>query len=544
MLIVDDEEIITDGLYEVLSKLTLDLDLYKAYSGEEALQWLRRTRFDIVISDIAMPEMDGLALMDEIRSNWPNCKLIFLTGYHDFESMYQAIQWPGVRYLLKSEGYNKLIDAVGQAVSEIEEELKTADLLQKSKESLSALEALASGNYVRHLLFEGGADETMGENFKRLNIAFNPDLPVLIALGSLSLAESRRSYADRQETALKVKLLADSYLGEKTRSLGVIDRYGDPVWLVQPLPSPSDSHEIGFEKTVTFLEGTFELIQDACRESLAVKLSVTLGAEETAWASLPRAYDKLREHEHLRVGDGTRMVQSVRLREADATSRMRWRFPGEKAEMLAAHLEGGRRAEFLGLFDELTRPAIDGSRPSSYAAELYYSISLALLSYSNRWNEQGQLPAGSLMQLDAHPSWQERFDSLKTAAKDLFAVRERGEQSRAITAIDKICSFIDEHIAEDLSLVRLADEIHLNPSYLSRLFKQERGVKLSEYIEDARFAKAKDRLKNTDNKIAEIGMSVGYEAAHSFTRVFKKWSGMSPQEFREQAGMKKQTSNR
>ncbi|CAM4224759.1 two-component system response regulator YesN [Paenibacillus endophyticus] len=540
---MDDEEIITDGLYEILSKLPIDLDMYKAYSGEEALQWLRRTRFDIVLSDIAMPEMDGLALMDEIRSNWPHCKLIFLTGYHDFESMYQAIQWPGVRYLLKSEGYNKLIDAVGQAVLEIEEELRTADLLQRSKESQISLETLAIGNYVRHLLFEGGAGGAIAENFSRLNIPFDPVLPVLIALGSLSLAESRRSYADRQETALKVKLLADSYLGKRTRSLGIIDRYGDLVWLVQPLPS-SEIKEIGFENTVSFLEGMFELIQDACKESLSVKLSVTMGAEETAWETLPKAYDKLREHEHLRAGDGTQMVQSVRLREAEAISRMRWRFPDEKAGMLTAHLEGGRRAEFYGLFDELTRPAIDGSWPSPYASELYYSIALALLSYSNRWNEQGQFPAGNFMQLDAFPSWQERFGSLKTAAMEMFDVREQGEQSRAITAVDKICAFIDEHIAEDLSLVRLADEIHLNPSYLSRLFKQERGVKLSEYIEDARFAKAKDRLRNTDSKIGEIGISVGYEAAHSFTRVFKKWSGMSPQEFREQAGMRKQTSNR
>ncbi|MOA03856.1 Arabinose operon regulatory protein [compost metagenome] len=117
-------------------------------------------------------------------------------------------------------------------------------------------------------------------------------------------------------------------------------------------------------------------------------------------------------------------------------------------------------------------------------------------------------------------------------------MRRSGEYSRAATAINKICAYIDEHISEDLSLVRLADEIHFNPSYLSRLFKQERGMKLSEYIEDARFAKAKELLRRTELKIAEIGTCIGYEAPHSFTRVFKKWTGMSPQEFREQAGLR------
>lgn len=59
MLIVDDEEIITDGLFEVFRKLNLDLDLYKAYSGYEALELLNRTRVDIVLSDIRMPGMGG-----------------------------------------------------------------------------------------------------------------------------------------------------------------------------------------------------------------------------------------------------------------------------------------------------------------------------------------------------------------------------------------------------------------------------------------------------------------------------------------------------
>ncbi|WP_246608721.1 response regulator transcription factor [Paenibacillus agaridevorans] len=534
----------------MLSKLDLELDLYKAYSGQEALLWLRRTRFDIVLSDIAMPEMDGLALMNVIRSDWPQCKMIFLTGYSHFETVYQAVQWPGIRYLLKSEGYNKLIETVGLVVGEIQEELRTAALLQSSKASRNAFDTLAAGNYVRHLLFEGGGDETMEDNFVRLRIEFEPCAPVLIALGSLSATEAHRYYADRQETALSVKILSDSYLEEKSRCLGVIDRYGDLIWLFQPtdlslpfsLSTESEQEDNNFERLSTFLEGTFELIQEACRQSLGIQLSVTLAKEPTNWKQLPTAYDKLRERQHLRAGDGTTMVQSVRLSEEGTADQLRLRFPKEKTETLAAHLEGGRREDFLGLFNELTLSATEGGWTSAYATELYYSIALILLSYSNRWGEREKLPmsAGGLMQLEAYPSWKERFGFLRSAAEELFDSRRDGEHNRAVTAIDKISAYIDEHIAEDLSLVRLADEIHFNPSYLSRLFKQERGMKLSEYIEDARFAKAKELLMRTEMKIAEIGASVGYEAPHSFTRVFKKWTGISPHEFREQAGKRRE----
>ncbi|MFD1907725.1 response regulator [Paenibacillus rhizoplanae] len=74
MLIVDDEEIITDGLAVIFGKMELELDIYKAYSGREALNLLHRTRVDIVLSDICMPEMDGLELMEHIRRSWPQCK--------------------------------------------------------------------------------------------------------------------------------------------------------------------------------------------------------------------------------------------------------------------------------------------------------------------------------------------------------------------------------------------------------------------------------------------------------------------------------------
>ena len=96
-------------------------------------------------------------------------------------------------------------------------------------------------------------------------------------------------------------------------------------------------------------------------------------------------------------------------------------------------------------------------------------------------------------------------------------------------------AYIGEHLGEDLSLVRLAGYIHFNPSYVSRLFKQECGVNLSEYIESARIDRAKELLKNDKLKVLEIGVRVGYEASQSFTRFFKKATGVTPQEYREAA---------
>ena len=64
---------------------------------------------DVVLSDIHMPGMDGLQLLEQIHRNWPNCSVIFLTGYNDFDLVYQAIKYPGTKYILKSEPHDKVL---------------------------------------------------------------------------------------------------------------------------------------------------------------------------------------------------------------------------------------------------------------------------------------------------------------------------------------------------------------------------------------------------------------------------------------------------
>ncbi|MCC3372017.1 helix-turn-helix domain-containing protein [Cohnella sp. REN36] len=535
LLIVDDEEMITDGLYETLSGQDLGLDLYKAYSGREALAWLHRTRVDIVLSDLRMPGIDGMRLLSLIKTNWPHCRIIFLTGYSDFDSVYQAIQTPGVHYLLKSEGYPKVISAVRQAIAELDESLRMANLIQQSKEKLNTLEVLARGNYFQHHLHGVRMPESLDEDFRKLGIPLDPSLPVFVALGDLSQDSQRPSYANRQEAALAVTLLAETFLSVQTRSLGMIDRFGDLVWLIQPRRAlEDDSLTDDRAPTLPYLEGQFELIQQACTENLDYSVAVSLGDRACEWKTLSSVYEKIRRQRQLRIGDGAQLVQTVPLESGEPSCTVKDRSPREKSDALTALLDAGRRDDFFKLFDEMTSP--DRELGAPHLVELYYTIALVLLSYVNRWELEDKVPGtAAFMRQEEHPSWAEAFAFLRTTADRLFELRRTGERNRAAEAIGKVRAYIDEHLAEDLSLVRLAGYTHFNPSYLSRLFKQECGFNLSEYIEAARIERAKTLLKQEERKVSEIGVLVGYEASQSFTRFFKKATGVTPQDYREAA---------
>ena len=99
-------------------------------------------------------------------------------------------------------------------------------------------------------------------------------------------------------------------------------------------------------------------------------------------------------------------------------------------------------------------------------------------------------------------------------------------------AIWKARKYIEEHADEELSLTKIAKAVNMNPNYLSEKFKQITGMRFVDYVAYARFKKACDVLRNSHLRISEIAFAVGFQSLSQFNRVFKRFSGESPTQFR------------
>lgn len=532
LLIVDDEEIITDSLYEVFSQLMPeDLDVCKAYSAKEALKWLSRTRIDIVLTDIRMPGMSGLELSEEIRQMWPRCRVIFLTGHSEFDYAYRAMQIPNIRYLLKTEGYGRIIDTVEEVIQEIRQGEKIDQMIAHSEERIGELEWLLHGDYFRHLIQHPHeiTPESLENNFRKLNIRLEPDKPVALVLGHIEFA-NELDYTDRREMLRFVRYIWHQYLAERTQSVGIEDKYGDLLWFIQPVPGTGEL-KIS-EHLMSHVEGMLELIQQTAQESFGLSLTFTLSHSPCDWLDIPQQYEKLHLLQHFRFHGLPAIIKD---RQEELTNQDELRLKN-RVELLSSLLDSGKPDDFLTGFDELIKAVADVSATNAQLAiEIYYSLALALLSHINRWGLHAKIGDFSkLMRFDEHATLRDGFSYLRQIAARIFDLNRMDERDRATKIVDRICAYIVDHLGEDLSLVRLAELHYFNPSYLSRLFKQEKGVNLSEYIDHCRIKKAKELLGDRDLKVREVAAAVGYEAAHSFTRFFKKATGMTPQEYRDQ----------
>lgn len=536
LLVVDDEEIITEALYEVLNQSMGDeLEIYKAFSAKEALNWLSRTRIDIVLTDIRMPGMSGIELMQEIHAYWPRCRIVFLTGYSEFDYAYQAIQKPNVKYLLKTEGYAKVIQTIQEVINEINYDHHINSLLKQSEQHKDALMLVAQGDYFRHcVLSDIGISEittgsSMAQDFERLNIKLEASAPVVLVLAHLSYAIGT-TFSDISERIASVKQIWSSFLSGPINSVAIVDKQGDLVWFLQ---SSGDADEKISSHMLRYVEGMLELIQQTCYESLEIAVSFTMSGEQCSWSQVVRQYERLRQLQKMNMNDGIPIIQIDYPEQASASYQEVYRI-APKAEIMSAHLDAGRAEHFFSCFSELEDYILNKNEHVHRSVEAYYAIALMLLSYMNRNQLHEQIREyNKLMRLDEHSSMKEAFHYLRALSEQIFASSLLNERDRASIIIEKICKYIQEHLSEDLSLVRLAELHYFNPSYLSRFFKQERGVKLSEYIDDCRMKKAKELLCSAELKVRDVALQVGYEAAHSFTRFFKKSTGMTPQEYRD-----------
>lgn len=144
LLIVDDESEILEWLQEMfLYDYEREIGVYTAKSGVEAIELLKHVKFDVVLTDIHMPQMNGITLFHKIKENWPRCRTVFLTGYENFEDVYQVFRHRDVQYVLKSERDEVIKNAVENAFLDIEKEIWESirnNWMEQTKENLFRLE--------------------------------------------------------------------------------------------------------------------------------------------------------------------------------------------------------------------------------------------------------------------------------------------------------------------------------------------------------------------------------------------------------------------
>lgn len=558
LLIVDDEPYIVDGLYEMFQEIEdMELIVYKAYSAIEALGIIDQSKMDIVITDIEMPGMSGLKLHERIIVHWPKCRVIFLTGYSDFSYVQHAVRNGATDFILKTEGDEKIVETVRKAADALSRELDEEKLLAEARSSLEKALPALQREYLL-LLSEGLADERdeiRAQRFAELGIELDPLASVLLVLGRV---DSWPAEADKALLLYGMQNIGEEYLSRCRVAFVTYSVNRFAMFLQAKRGQQMDDDELA-----RFVLAMQDPIQSSCK--MYLKLSISLVASRTPvhwqragqrWVELERALGEGLGlgREALLTDSSPRPEEETARPPISAEAEQRLRRALKQTDRAEAALENGQKNRFDEWFDQVMQSSDDHACASGIGAtgvapacaplqlEAYYAVAQLLLRAANRAQSGKRLPGGGLsagqldrlMDLKAHADWTSATAFLRMVSDAMFANRRQEHSARSDELVARLHQYIREHLHEDLSLVQLADKVYMNPSYLSRLYKGLTGIGLSDFIFSARMERAKELLLNPQYKVQEIGKKTGFDNAAYFARLFKKYTGFAPVEYREQ----------
>ena len=504
VVLLDDEELILQSLQSLIDWNGLGCYVAgTAKSGAKGKQLIQRLRPDIVITDIKMPEITGTEIAAYCARHLPRTRVIILSAYADFSFAQSALRSKTVAYLLKPIDKKELTDAVRHAADEYRQMENSLASREQEQADMENARTLATASLLFNLARYGvsgidGTDadwvheRTKVDSVVIMGAFFNTTLAVAPALargreyteGALREAGYAPIFGSADE---KIILLCPVIKGiDRTTARGRV------IAVLKEMlrDAPPELGVCVF--CVSSVYADEESLQRCYQESLSM---LRYGFFKTNSCVITQPENIYTGAYHLNTQE---LVSALRHGQM------------EKAELLLA----------------------DGKQALAQAGDK--QLAAAKL---REWSREAALCAAKLnmdtSRLWVHALENENFDArYESMRRGVMAVCDYARRKGGV--VSRMCLYVEEHYGDrSLSLESVADEMGLNSSYLSRVFKKERGENFSEYLIRVRIERAQELLGGTELKTYTIASEVGFGDAHYFSQVFKKKCCMTPAEYRQ-----------
>ena len=522
LLIVDDEKSIRSGIANGIPWEDWGFTVTATASdGLEALELIAADKPDVVLSDIRMPNMDGVELMQYLNSNYPEIKIIILSGYSDFDYLNYSIKNNVTEYLLKPTDIDEFETLFKKMKNTLDNERKKESEYKNSRGYyLDTVLANMMLGYVSDISYK--VDDTV---FEEMGITPDCCRVVLIYIewnpkfrDTLELNKTKQSIVETINN-IKSEYGSRFFIGYQEKIMGLICSHdGSEI-------SEDEAH-VHMLNAVNYLNSKTGLDVYACvSDPCSDRRMLPQCRQQTIAAS----------HQFLfKTSDRVVFYHPAKPEGIDVKT------VNFKYDLLMNYIVSGRRdqadEEINRVFDEF-----EHFPESSYA--YIENTCLELLFYLSRKSMTYNINFEQIME-DSGFGYDDlrRFVSLQMRRKLILAAVDALTDCMTLLAqsddkntnlAKKIKDLVDsEYLCNHISLEYVSGKVKKSSAYVSRLFKDEYGCNFSEYITNKRLEKGKELLADKSMKIYEIANYTGYADTSNFIKVFKKKYGISPGDYR------------
>ena len=509
LLIVDDEKNIRLGLKSMIEREFADrYAFYFAGDGEEALRIAQEEAVDILITDIRMPVMDGIALIHRLRDAMKQLAVVILSGYDDFQYAKKAISCDVKEYLLKPIVRQELFQVLIRLETELDQRQSLADQLSHSLQLMDDYMSVQL-NYV--LMHDELTAPDIRERLSKAGLGWMDQgyYVGLLKMTGNGQTDHRISYHCRIDDVLED--------AEGMNCIRVYDKHGRMIIV-------AERREILHRMTEQLSCEQFFTIHLGISEAMKGMEQIQQGYAEAG---------KALSYFLLQPCCGAIEYGTIQGKD------MSYTLPVEDLKKIGNMLGTGREAEMMRLLlhvfhtKDIARYDISYLEGISRALnefvfdkvfEIYGDASIEILKLY-KW-------VGNIYNFDTYHDYVHNVKSLLLRLNDYVG------QVRSVhhehTEMHQALQYIHDHFHQDLNMAMVSNHVSLNYSYFSQAFKEFTGDTFVSYLRKLRIERSKELLGRTDQKVYEISAQVGFENVKHFTRVFREMEGISPLEYRTQ----------
>jgi two-component system response regulator YesN len=539
VFLVEDEIVVREG---IRNNIPWDKTAYtlagEAPDGEMALSSIKDIKPDILITDIKMPFMDGLALSRIVKKTLPWIKIIILSGHDEFEYARKAISIGVEEYLLKPVSSQDMLEALDKIAARIDEEKEKLLSIEHLKKQVQSHEDVLRERWLRDFVNGLIPAGEIVEQARELGLDLIARSYMVALTGILPPRESAGEKQSRREPRLlPVKMIIKSITEKYSNVILFQEDERKYVMLIKGTVQEgetADSHE-------SIEESVYSIAQ-------AVKYAVERNTEYQVAVGIGPAVERL--------GEINRSFYSARLiidRQAALGLAQiaddRNLSPGEgfdrtgllniDGDPLLARLKYAAKRDVDSMVRDYMKLLEDSPRDSLMLE--YYIFGDIIVAASKIIEELGgdikQIIPFSLNPYEIKEIIDSReifYEKIRALFNAVIEFRESQTGGRYQAVILKTKAYIElNYRNQDISLHTVASHVGISPNHLSTVFAQETGENFIEYLTRVRIEKAKQFLANTAMKSADIACETGFNDPHYFSFIFKKHTGVSPREYRQ-----------
>ena len=536
VLIVDDEPIIRKGLRNIINWKNFGCEVVaEAADGLDGLELIREHKPDIIITDIKMPETDGLSMIRQIKKDVPDSKIIILTGHRDFDYVHEALKLGVTDFLLKPSRIEELTSAISRAVKELKFQNQRSEEFDKLSQLFTQNISVLREKLLYDIIYE--INTNRDDIKEKLELFQTRQGNFLMLLVQNDAEESDGSDISQYDRHLYQFGIINTFIEIFSDKFDVLHVTLDTVgiaFIVMPREGVEDELAEAINKKCTYL-------QEIINNCFGFTVTIAISSEGSDFTELPQKFSECRaalEHKFY-LGNNSIIYHS------DVNTFFRYDDHSMLEKLQKALLESIKSGNEAAVEDRLKDiysyiRNIDPSQ-KEFIKNFYWNtitsinnIRLSLMSSEDGRKVEYTELSGLYGLIEKCGNADELHTLLEESARSVVSKVNSYNNKSIKLILRKAVEYLQQHYHEPITLNEVAEHTFVSTYYISRMFKKEMGKNFVDYLNELRIEKAKELLKDVRYKTYEVAEKVGIPDAHYFSRLFKKYVGKTPTEYREQ----------